>query len=331
MTPRFPLTFATLAFMLFSGVFAQEAEAEVRALEAAVGSKFHFEESKNFIWALEMSSAQAKPLVDTGERAMATWQEMTGEDSWRGLFGARKALIVCTKDRRSYMRFLAWYEKTHPVGWSGFQDVASAGEFFVMPAPRVAAMFHLKPRPLEEAPGVVAHEIGRLLAMRHAFHNNFLPPWLEEGFGLWLEAKVTGRNVTFTFGEAYGAKDLAKDKLTGITWASWKAIVRDMATKRKDAAMKAILPKRMSELGADNTGKAWSVIDYLIQKDAKAFPKYLQLMKRYWPRVMKPEWDPKHGEAQAKALQEAYGLTMETLDTEWRNFIQKEYKPSGKR
>lgn len=316
-----------LLLVLATPALAQSSyQEEFDAIARGVRTKFHFEESNNFVWALEMGAGPAKKVIQTGEKAMSIWFEISGTDSWRRVFGDKKCLIVVTKNRSNYRRFAKWYEKTYPMGWTGFVDVATSGEFFPNPHPRVMIMHHMRPRPIEEVPGVVAHEIGRILMMRHEFHRNFIPPWLEEGFGLYLEARATGRNVCFTFGEAYGSAAATKDKLTGITWSKWKAQIRGDARKRRDTPLKAMLPKRLSSLGADDAGKAWSVIHYLVTKDKKAFPKFIKLMKRYWPKDRKPEWDEKKRTAQARALEEAYGLTIDQLDDAWRKFAGKGHK-----
>ena len=84
--------------------------------------------------------------------------------------------------------------------------------------------------------------------------------------------------------------------------------------------MKSIIRLRHSQLGAAEIGKCWSVIDFLVQKDKKAFTKFIWGVKQYWPKPgqPKPEYTKLKGAAQEKALKAAFGWTFDELDTEWR-------------
>lgn len=319
-----PLLTLLLAALPLAAQPTDQALVERIAKEAKIGVKY--EESDSFVWASEVPPAVLKPVIQTAEKGMKAWQEISGLEGYRDVFGKDKCLVVITKGKLQAKRFAEWYEKNHTLYWEGFADVATQGEFFPMPSPRPMIMVHLKPLKNEALAGTVTHELGRLLMMRFAWNNNAIPPWLEEGFGVYLEARVTGKNICFSFGGGYGDAKGGSEKFVNITWAKWKGVISGMAAKRRFKTMEAILPLRLSTLSVDEVGKAMSIIDFMITKDTKAFCRFVQRMKSHWPREFRPEFDPAHQTAQEKALKESFDWTLDELDKAWEAYVGKGHK-----
>lgn len=297
---------------------------EVQEVAKGTRAKLRFFESPNMIWALACSEAEARPIIAGVEKGFDIWKEISGVERWEQMWGPKKALFVVLKNRLQYRNFLKYYAKRYAdspyLQWP-FAETAGRVAYWPQPMPRPFAAMHLKPATIKNLTNTAVHVLGHLCMMRYKFNNYPIPPWLEEGFGCYLEARVLKRNNCYCFSGGYGDQAGRLDKLTDIEWKKWKQVVAGMVSSRSDKVMEQILPMRMNDLSAAEMGKAWSVIDFLVQKDNKKFVEWIAAWKRYWPRTYDLAYSPAKGEAQEKALKEVYGMSFADLDTQWRQWV----------
>jgi hypothetical protein len=308
---------------------AWEYAKEFREIKKGVGFTVNGYESENFVWGLAMTKAQANIVIRAGEKAFRVFKEISGVKDWKEMWGGKKALIMVLKSRRQYKKFLSFYAKRYegPYLWSGFVDQYSRVQACMQPAPRVMGMMHLRPNDMKGLTFTAAHQIGHLCIQRYKYHNRPIPPWLEEGFATYIEARALKKTNCYCFSGGYGDTAASTDKLTNLQWSKWKEIVAGRAKAKSDKHISKILPMRMNELSVAEIGKAWSIIDFIVKTKKKgSFFRYLTVMKRKWPQAFDPQFSPAKEKAQATALKESIDLTWQQLDDEWRQYVRKSYR-----
>ncbi|MAB90556.1 MAG: hypothetical protein CMJ90_14020 [Planctomycetes bacterium] len=317
----------TIVMLALVRVSAQDYKAEYEEIKAATKIRLWFHESDNFVWASGLNAAQTRPCVRAAEKAFSIWKEVSGTATWREMWGRTKCLVLVGKNKSQYRKLLRWYEKKHDP-YPGFIQAATPNNYFPNQNKRVAFFMHARPLDIKTLPYVAAHEVGHLCVWRFRWNQYFVPPWLEEGMGLYLEARTFNRTRCYCFGGSYGDASGSSEKLFDIAWSKWKETVRQMVRKRSDKQMKTILRLRHNQIGGPEAGKSWSVIDFMIKKDKKAFTRFMRQLKSYWPQKggPSPAFTPEKQKAQERALKDGFDWTFDQLDAEWRAWAKKGMK-----
>ena len=330
MKPDGLLTILLLSCLAASPLGAQEtAQAEIDAINKESGLDLTADETDNFIWALGIPAGKARPIQQAAERAFAVWKEISGIQDYEPMWGRRKALMAVLRDRTEYRKFVGWFGKRYKP-YDGFENTAGNVSYWPQPVPRVTGMIHLKPLSYQNLENAAAHVVGHLVAMRQDYNNNFLPPWFEEGMGSYLEVRATRRGNCYCFTGGYANRAKQMEKLTNISWPDWKGLVANMVRGREDKAMRLIIPMALDELSAEEMGKAWSVIDYMVTENPGKFIKFIGEMKSRWPSAIVFGNTEGKEKAQAEALQHIWGLTWDELDAKWRDYVRAKYRPPPK-
>jgi hypothetical protein len=291
---------------------------DAEEIAAALGCKLPgLAESESFEIAAALGPAQCTPILDGAERSLKVFKEWTGATT-ADLFGPRKCLIVVAPTRKEYLKLGTWYETYFKQ--PNVAGAMKSASYWPFDNPRCLIATHLKPNDAATIKQICIHEVGHLVVSRYKFNYNFPPAWLLEGMGALLEAKVSGMTTCYCFSGGYAGAAATPEKLNNLKWENWKKQVK-LEAKTGVKSIKQILPMELKDLTALETGKCWSVIDYLVTTDKQKFTQFLTLMKSYWPRKIQYEWSPEKGEAQEKALKEAYGFDFATLDAEWAKYV----------
>lgn len=308
-------------------VSAQDYKAEFEEIKEATKLKLRFQESESFVWVSGLGSAQLKPCVKAAEKAFSIWKDITGTATWSEMWGRKKCLVLVGKNKGQYRKMLRWYARKHDP-YPGFLQAATPNNYFPNQNKRVAFFMHAMPLDVKTLPYVAAHEVGHLCVWRFRWNQYFVPPWLEEGMGLYLEARTFNRTRCYCFGGTYGDASGSAEKLFDIEWRKWKETVKRMVRKRSDKEMKSILRLRHNQIGAAEAGKSWSVIDFMIKKDKRAFTRFMRQLKYHWPQTggPRPEYTPEKQKAQERALKDGFDWTFDELDKEWRDWAKKGMK-----
>ena len=296
---------------------------EVEGIAKASRVPLQLLETENFVIAYTTTAKTAKEVGKVGEKALKVWKELKGsktlEEAWgRSREGDLKVLTFVLKSKVDMKRIAKWYDKKYKP-YEGFSDVISSGSYFPQPDPRTTIFMHAMPISQKDLPGVMAHEVGHMCMHRHEYHHNFLPPWLEEGFGIWMEGKVMGKTECFCFHGSYGDNS-SSGSLTGSKWSKWRARAKSLAKRGADKNLKDIYRLRMNEIGQLEATKAASVIDYMIAESPKKFCKFVAAMKGFWPKSYESTFIPEHFKAQNRALQQVFSCDTATMDDRWRKW-----------
>ncbi|MAG55537.1 MAG: hypothetical protein CMJ83_04525 [Planctomycetes bacterium] len=298
---------------------AQDYETEVAELARASRLRVKPLESDAFIFASTLSVSLTRPIAKAADDAFKQWQKISGVESWKDMWGRKKCLVIVCNNKIQHRRAIAWYDKKYTT-YGGFGSYAPKQSYWPQPSPRVTIFMHARPISVKHLRNVAAHVVGHMCVIRYGYNNRPSPPWLEEGFGCYLEARVMRRTNCYCFGGGYGDQAGNMEKLADIEWKKWKETVRKMVRKKSDKPLKAILPLRMNQIAAPEMGKSWSIIDYLITQDRKKFCLFLRKLKTYWPKTYDPAFTPAMEKAQERALRDSFDLTLTELDEAWRKW-----------
>jgi hypothetical protein len=317
----------TLVFAVALGIFmpavSQDYAEEVKELGQSTALRFAFHESTNFVWASSVPATHTTPAIKAGEEAFAYWNKLTGLDSRRDTMGDRKVLVIITRNGMEYKKVLEWYERTHKPFTTDFAKANAVGDFMIYPNRRPTIFVHAVPLLARQLPNAAAHLIAHMCLHRYKFNQKQIPPWLDEGFACYVEAQVMGHNNIFCFHSVYERASNPDPKATlfDIKFPKWKTLVRDMVKKREDRALRAILPLRLNGLTGEDVGKAWSLVEFLLKKDEKAFLPFLRTIKQHWPDTFDFPFTPGEQAAQERSLKEIYSTTLDELDDAWRKWV----------
>ncbi|MSR73889.1 MAG: hypothetical protein EXS14_00230 [Planctomycetes bacterium] len=305
-------------------VRAQDTAEEAKEVATATGLQIESQESEHFVFLWGAPRAAGQPSVIAAEAAWSEFSKMSGVTDAGLLFGTRKPLVGLFAAKTGYDKYADWYDAKYKP-YPGFAENVKRAVFWPQPTPRIATFTHLKPNTPESARNIFAHEIGHLLVMRWKYHNNFLPPWFEEGFACWIEAKALGRNNCYCFSGGYGDRATRLDKINDIEWPKWKAAVAQQVKGKSDKALRNLVPMPLSDLAAPEMGKAWSVVDFMASQGGEKLLLFIEKFKAHWPKDIVFEHNAAKAEAQEKALNEVFGKDFDSFDAAWRAWVLKTY------
>lgn len=153
----------------------------------------------------------------------------------------------------------------------------------------------------------ILHNTGHLM-LHSVFKNEKSPVWLDEGFASWIEMQVCKECGTYCIAQGTTTSDPKKDWKTA---ANWPVLLKEAAQWKKDADF-ALMRKKKDyvEISHEERAKAYSIVSFMIEKDAAAFAKFVQALKE--------------AKSDDQALGDAYDkLTFEKLEREWRQWVAK--------
>jgi hypothetical protein len=322
-------------------VVSPELQKELDAIGTAVGGKINCVPGKTFDLAGTINAPQLQMLMEVADRAFKIFEEMTaGAGGVAGasstnqaaapgatspsdtLFNGRKCLILIFNNGTQYKAFGTWYEAFYK--WPVLSSMGSQC-YIPLAWPRCTIAAHLRPLDLTGMRNVVAHEIGHMCGYRYAYNNNFSPVWFVEGLATCIEGKALGTTSCYCFSGGYGDASDQNKNLVNREWAKWKTQVKALVKSKQDKSIQHILPMQLNELTLNETGKAMSIVDFWMKTDPAKMTRWLALTKKYWPQKAQYEWDAAKGEAQKRALKEAFGMEWAELDEAWRKYVQANY------
>jgi hypothetical protein len=103
------------------------------------------------------------------------------------------------------------------------------------------------------------------------------------------------------------------DPVAGYPTAKWKVATKKASKKGKLKSIKALMRVRLSELELADAQKAYATVSWMMSQDKKC-AEFIAAMKRAWPRKIAMEYETGHGEAQAKAFKEVFGMSLPEVD-----------------
>jgi hypothetical protein len=311
---------------------------ELDSIGKDVGATLNGISGKTFDVAGTINTSQLSLLMEVADKAYGIFEQLTagsggvageratgsagaGKPPHELLFGGQRCLILIFANGKEYMAFGKWYDKKYewPVS-ANMKGVA----YSPIAYPRCVIVSHLRPLDIAGMRNVVAHEVGHMVANRYAFNHNFSPVWFVEGLAVCIEGRALGTNSCYCFSGGYGDTGDQNKNLVNREWPKWKAQVKAQAKASQDKALNHIVPMQLTDMTLAETGKAMAMVDFWMQEPAKLI-RWLSLTKKYWPEKIQYEWDAKKGEAQKRALKEAWGMEWQEMDNAWRTWVLANY------
>ena len=292
-----------------------KAKVEVSTKSKKLGKKLRFVETKNFTWASSMSAGKTKIVSAGAEKAYKIFADHAGINEWAKMWGNQKCMAILVPAKRDYIRFNKWFAENYKV-WSKKQwpinkDLA---DYYCESAARRIMTTYVKPNSDAHVRAIITHLTGHMLVLRYKFHNNFVPPWLEEGMAVYMEARVNKKHACKCFNDPYGSVAVdPNDPVAGYPTAKWKVATKKASKKGKLKSIKAMMRVRLAELELADAQKAYATVSWMMSQDKKC-AEFIAAMKRAWPREIAMEYETGHGEAQAKAFKEVFGMSLPEVD-----------------
>jgi len=197
-------------------------------------------------------------------------------------------VILLLSEPRSYKHFVDEMAKRQPdQGWA--QCLNSSGG-----VDRHIAFSNLA-RSGASADHHIVFLFGQMLM--HEATDQKAPPWLREGFAAYCERAVFHQNLFSS--SAY------KENRPRLE-PHWPRAMRMALQKGEKVSLRSVIGLDMSGAGAGDYLGCFSVVSYLLDAHPKPFLKFVLLLRA--------------GEPVRKALEMAYGRTIDELDAEWRTW-----------
>ena len=297
-------------------VHDKKAAEESKAISKAIGKSLNYSESKWFTWATAWPASRAKSIAKSVDKACGLFAEHGGlGDNWRSLWGDQKPIGVITPAKSGYRKFNKWYGKKYREAFDpDFAKRLNKQAYWQVAGSRLAAATSSKPWGIKYNTQTMVHLAGHLCVQRHAYHNNFSPPWLEEGMAVYFEMTVLGRTACGCGGESYGGDDEGVDRaLSGTPKSKFEARARREMKTGNLPRLHVVYPKRMWELTRKDVYRSYTTVAWMMSQPKK-LAEFIAALKREWPPEINFAYDDSHGKAQDKALEKVFGMKRAAVD-----------------
>lgn len=288
---------------------------QAEALSDEIGVPLSAESSENFAIQTAFPRENAEKVLLAAEEGYALFRrQFSVKDAmWKG-----KCLIVLLAGRDEYLRYATHFEREHGLGPSWLQNAKIGQGYYTFAPP---AMVDVKlGRHEDDFVNAAVHKVGHVCVNLLHFRTNYVPPWLDEGLAALLEQKVTKRVMNYCFSTGYGSKDRnLEDKWLGS--ANWYDLVAAEVENGTDVPLEELFTLDWNGLAHREIAKSVSVINYLMEKDAKKFDDFVAKLRDRLPNY-ETNVTPKQKRAiQSQALLDSFGKSVIEIEKEWRESV----------
>lgn len=172
--------------------------------------------------------------------------------------------------------------------------------------------------------GAICHQVGHVLARRHAREMVTLPPWLMEAFACFSEFAATGVNTVFCTSalppkEGTSAEAGRKEPRPFVFVKSdWKEELKSAVAAGKPKPFIEIIQKRLGELEIIDIEKGMGILEFLRSREPGAVDRLQRRLSKLYGR----EEISKNAKAHHDdALTAAAKLTIATVDAELKKWL----------
>ena len=281
-----------------------------KKLEDALGTHLNVATSKRISIAAPFEKEGIVALLEVGERAISQVCKDLGlkptyNPGRAGYRGVYHHYYVSPSDRRAMLEYIrdtfggisnAFFKYLMRSRMSGLS--ANAG------TPYAVAVLH---RGINRK-DVLLHNLGHCIAGSLGGSGR-IPPWLQEGFGMYMSIRFLGNTgTTCTTITKYAADmEVAKKHEAG----TWPLLAREQVTKGFYPRFVTLCVKKLNRLDAKDLARSWSICRFLMDKHPKKFRNYM----RYAGTKL---------ETQVRALDVALGMKPGQLDQAVNEYVLKE-------
>ncbi len=152
--------------------------------------------------------------------------------------------------------------------------------------------------------GTLAHEMSHAFLSRYDYSERVVMPWTNEGVAEFLRE--------------YVAKEFGLGRSGG---SAHKVVVREMLRRNDPRATLKHLMNKQDIAGTEGWAYAlsWSIIDFMISVDRRAFVKFLRTLKRT-DGSFKTNWTPASEAEQIAAIEDAFGVAIDKFEEAWKTY-----------
>ena len=301
------------------------AEEEAKKVGESLGREMFYYETEHFTWCASLPESRMRPIAEGAEAVYRLFAEITGVKSWRELYEKQRCMGVLLPSKREYEQYVSFYAETYKT-WNKEKFVASktSVSYYFTPSSRPTLVTHVKPNDDDFLRQIMSHMAAHSLVNRFAYHNNFLPAWLEEAVSVWFEGEVCGKVACRCFsGTFYGKAEQADPKITaGLPLAKWKTKTKVDTQTTRAKNLTALWRLQLGELTLEDVEKGYAVVSWMMT-DRPKFAEFMKIMKKNWPKDVNSEYSDAKGKAQEIAFKEAYGKSIDEVEAAVKLHVQK--------
>jgi hypothetical protein len=273
-------------------------------LEKLMGTRPEVEVLAHWRCADFLGDGKILPRLQDLELAFDEAVRVFGSDPWKGT-----GLVVLCHGQEQYVQWLEKDAASLPGMGAPFLDGFRKNTGMKWSQPPILGRSDLPDRTSMHAANV--HAAGHILLNNWKRHNRAQPFWIEEGFGGWMESTVLKSNTSFCWQIAkqrYGST-FRDTKAWEVDDPDWHALVKAAAAKNEFLPLDQLDSLPNGEYSRREVGQAFSLVAFLLkEKGPEKFREYVAQVK--------------DGVKSPVALEKAYGETFESLEPQWKAFVQ---------
>ncbi len=282
-------------------------QADAKKLSSVLGTEMHVATSKRISIAATFDKEGILTLLELGERALSEVCKDLGlkpayNPGRAGYRGVYHHYYVLPSDRKTMLKYIR-------DTFGGISDaffkflMRGRGSGLSADAARPYAVSVLR-RGLDRK-DVLLHNLGHCVVESQG-GTGVAPPWLFEGFGMYMSIRFLGNTgTTCTTVTKYAASmEIAKKHEAG----SWGLLAKEQVNKKFYPRFVTLCVKKLNRLDAKDLARAWSICRFLMEKHPKKFRNFM----RYTGTKL---------EIQVRALQVALGMKPADLDKAVDQFV----------
>ncbi len=313
-------------YVKYKGGWIRKEELERRKLKDLYGKMLGIEVevafSEHYVAVGPFTPAELASICAGAEQVYAEFLQIFGLSSNTNLFvGSEedsdrgRCHLVYAKKAFDYAKFVQAFSEKYPQNMPPARaNLVKTTKGFYEVYPSCTIVGYMFPNSFDQVRASVIHKASHVLLMRYKYVSGFFPWWLIEGLGTYQEINAIRRCDTYCITEkGYAvtpdANGGANQKWSGM--GEWKQIVKMQVVGMGDKGLIRLGRSGLNELDYRDLAKCWSLCEWLIRTDRK---KFVALVEK-----LKAKADIK------KAVQQAYGMSAEQLDKEWREYVRANY------
>lgn len=299
-----------------------------------LGDQLRMRSTAHYAVVGDLTETEVQGLADAMEQLYGEWLRLFPDTPEGSLLPAKHRVYAFRKNPPYVALVRALYEEhRRTAGWSEAfardeeerMKLRQRETSFWLLDPEILSGHVQMPDPYEGLRAHCVHFGANVLGVRAA-RVRFPTWWLLEGLAYYLEKRVTGGVQTFNTSVGGGGYADAgpRENNKGDPWldgAKWPQLLLSMVQQGRDPPLDAIRGKDLyserNRLATPELAKAWSVVTWLVEEDARKFAAFFT--------------DAKAGEGadalerEVAAVLRHYG-SYEKLDHGWRAYVRNDFR-----
>ncbi len=254
-----------------------------------LGDQLRLAQTENYAVMGDLADNEMETLAQSMQALLAEWLRLFPETDPQALLPGKQRLYTFKKNPPYQKLVRGLFEEQKrtqdwPIEFAKQEEERMKLRLretnFWMTEPEILAGHVQMPDPFEGLKAHCIHFGANVLATRTVHARRFPTWWLMEGLAYYFERRITGSIQTFNTDVGGGgyADASAVESNRGDPWldaSKWNSMLLGLVQGGRDPKLEAIKGKDLyavkNRLVTGDLAKAWSVVTYLIEDDAKKF------------------------------------------------------------